>query len=56
MANSSGSLESAMLYLETFAPDENRDRFEARINNLFVNGKPPTSFSMPRFFEIIVCS
>ena len=31
----SGSLESAMLYLETFAPDENRDRFEARINNLF---------------------
>ena len=23
---------------------------------LFVNGKPPTSFSRPHFFEIIVCS
>lgn len=31
----SGSIESAMLYLETFAPDESRDRFESRINNLF---------------------
>ena len=27
-----------------------------QIHNPNVNGKPPTSFSRPHFFEIIVCS
>ena len=31
----SGTLNSALLYLESFAPDESRDRFTRRIQNLF---------------------
>ena len=31
----SGSLESALLYLEEFAPCENKERFEEKIQSLF---------------------
>lgn len=31
----SNDLDSALIYLETFAPDEGRERFEAKIRSLF---------------------
>jgi hypothetical protein len=42
--------------VESFYSSFDIPKKDGTLRNIYVNGKPPTSFSMPRFFEIIVCS